>query len=166
MQKWSTPDKMKNILQEDHRYKMKRKDLNEKLKIIEVALNQNNELSNHSTHLSDNIVVTGNSNHSVVNYRTSSSSSSKSDSVYSTSTFPNVRTSNSNVLKSNKNIENISKQLDETQSIGLMNECTDVTTSANTGSTSISSTTSNRVSNTTNDENQNEQHIATFHYEV
>ena len=168
MQKWSSPDRMKNILQEDYRFKMKRKDLNEKLKIIEIFLNENNELSNHSTQISDNTVVAGNfirknsNNHSDVN----SSSSSKSDSVVSTNTFPNVRTSNSNVMMSNKNIEDNSKLLDQSQSIGHTNERTDVTISANTGSTSISNTNSNRVSNTKNDENQDEQHIATFCYEV
>ena len=53
VQKWSTPEKLKEILQEDLGLKIRRKDLNDKLKIMEIALIQNNELLNHSTNILD-----------------------------------------------------------------------------------------------------------------
>ena len=170
VQKWSTPEKLKEILQEDLGLKIRRKDLNDKLKIMEIALIQNNELLNHSTNLLDdsnlkekNIL---NNNCTLPNSGSSSSSSTSSNSVVPTTvTFPNVRADKINKIEANKDAKNNSKAGDGTQSNDVAKERIDVTSSTNINSNTILNMNSNRVSHINNDQNQNER-IATFVYEV
>ena len=170
MQKWSTPEKLKEILQEDLGLKIRRKDLNDKLKIMEIALIQNNELLNHSTNLLDdsnlkekNIL---NNNCTLPNSGSSSSSSTSSNSVVPTTvTFPNVRADKINMIEANKDAKDNSRAGDDTQSNDVAKERTDVTSSTNINSNTILNMNSNRVSHINNDQNQNER-IATFVYEV
>ena len=171
VQKWSTPEKLKEILQEDLGLKIRRKDLNDKLKIMEIALLQNNELSNRSTQLLDDSnrkeknILNNSDNYTLADSGSSSSSSMRSDSVVPTVTFPNVRADKINMIEANKDTKDNSKAGDGTQSNDVAKERTDVTSSTNINSNTILNMNSNRVSHINNDQNQNER-IATFVYEV
>ena len=171
VQKWSTPEKLKEILQEDLGLKIRRKDLNDKLKIMEIALIQNNELPNRSTYLLDDSnrkeknILNNSDNYTLPNSGPSSSSSMSSNSVVPTVTFPNVRADKINMIEANKDAKDNSKAGDDTQSNDVAKERTDVTSSTNINSNTILNMNSNRVSHINNDQNQNER-IATFVYEV
>ena len=171
VQKWSTPEKLKEILQEDLGLKIRRKDLNDKLKIMEIALIQNNELPNRLTHLLDDSnlkeknIRKNSDNYTMADSGSSSSSSMRSDSVVPTVTFPNVRADKINMIEANKDAKDNSKAGDDTQSNDVAKERTDVTSSTNINSNTILNMNSNRVSHINNDQNQNER-IATFVYEV
>ena len=138
---------------------------------MEIALIQNNELSNHSTHILDDSnlkeknIRKNSDNYTSADSGSSSSSSMRSDSVVPTVTFPNVRADKINMIEANKDAKDNSKAGDDTQSNDVAKERTDVTSSTNINSNTILNMNSNRVSHINNDQNQNER-IATFVYEV